>query len=200
MAELVDFVEGQSQPSQSDHEVDDKDTLKLLDSLDDYMTLLDSLSSKLGQGWLQLASARHSMGASRINSALLNLKPHNAPTKLQVTQNQDEPQFTLCKWASCTEIDSEEADDEDDMPKMIGNLTTDDTEKSLSTDMPALDAEQQVQRERLKSLAVFGALVPPRIRDSQVSFEKALEILIDIANARSSMLCAFGKLQKETKK
>lgn len=39
------------------------------------------------QGWLELASARHSMGASRVNGALLDLKLHSAATSLQVIQN-----------------------------------------------------------------------------------------------------------------
>ncbi|KAF8406719.1 hypothetical protein HHK36_008811 [Tetracentron sinense] len=30
------------------------------------------------KGWLELASARHSMGASRVNSALFDLKLHSA--------------------------------------------------------------------------------------------------------------------------
>lgn len=36
------------------------------------------------QGWFELASARHSMGASRINSALFDLKYHSAATTLQL--------------------------------------------------------------------------------------------------------------------
>lgn len=36
------------------------------------------------QGWLELASARHSMGGSRVNTALLTLKQHSAATKVEV--------------------------------------------------------------------------------------------------------------------
>lgn len=36
------------------------------------------------QGWLELASARHSMGAARVSSALFNLKSHHASTTLEV--------------------------------------------------------------------------------------------------------------------
>ena len=42
------------------------------------------------QGWLELATARHSMGTSRINSALLDLKTHSAATTLQVNEARDE--------------------------------------------------------------------------------------------------------------
>lgn len=37
---------------------------------------------------MELASARHSMGASRINGALLDLKFHSAATSLQVTGDE----------------------------------------------------------------------------------------------------------------
>ncbi|PKA65129.1 hypothetical protein AXF42_Ash013250 [Apostasia shenzhenica] len=80
--------------------------LLFLDSMDDYLTLLDSLSSTLRQGWLELASARQSMGSSRVSSALLDLKAHSAETTLQLSELADgsplatKPHFTLSKWAS----------------------------------------------------------------------------------------------------
>ena len=40
------------------------------------------------QGWLELASARHSMGASRVNTVLLDHKFHPAATSLLVTQDE----------------------------------------------------------------------------------------------------------------
>lgn len=40
------------------------------------------------QGWLELASARHSMGASRVNTVLLDHKFHPAATTLLVTQDE----------------------------------------------------------------------------------------------------------------
>lgn len=38
------------------------------------------------QGWFDFASARYSMGASRVNSVLLDLKEHSAVTNLDVTE------------------------------------------------------------------------------------------------------------------
>lgn len=40
------------------------------------------------QGWLELASARHSMGASRLNTVLLDHKFHPAATSLLVTRDE----------------------------------------------------------------------------------------------------------------
>lgn len=37
---------------------------------------------------MELASARHSMGASRINGALLDMKLHSAATSLQVNEHE----------------------------------------------------------------------------------------------------------------
>ncbi|KAJ6773393.1 COILED-COIL DOMAIN-CONTAINING PROTEIN 115, partial [Salix purpurea] len=75
-----------------------------MDSTDNYLTLLDSLSSTLRQGWLDLAIARQSMGASRINGALLDHKSHSAATSVQVDQEdvdsmEAQPRFSLRKWA-----------------------------------------------------------------------------------------------------
>ncbi|XP_042493746.1 uncharacterized protein LOC122073259 isoform X2 [Macadamia integrifolia] len=85
--------------------------LQFMDSIDSYLCLMDSLSSTLRQGWLELASARHSMGISRVTSALFDLKPHSAATTTQVNPCGFEyptpddpmvrqPHFTLSKWSS----------------------------------------------------------------------------------------------------
>uniref|UniRef100_A0A2K2AME7 Vacuolar ATPase assembly protein VMA22 n=1 Tax=Populus trichocarpa TaxID=3694 RepID=A0A2K2AME7_POPTR len=84
--------------------VGDEDVLRFMDSTDSYLTLLDSLSSTLRQGWLDLAIARQSMGASRINGALLDHKLHSAATSVQVDQEdvdsmEAQPRFILRKWA-----------------------------------------------------------------------------------------------------
>ncbi|KAJ6810047.1 coiled-coil domain-containing protein 115 isoform X2 [Iris pallida] len=87
---------------------EEEKVLVFMDSLDSYLTLLDSLSSTLRQGWLELASARHSMGSSRISSVLFDLKEKSASTTLQVTESIDngipsEPHYTLSKWGSLRE-------------------------------------------------------------------------------------------------
>ncbi|CAH8347042.1 unnamed protein product, partial [Eruca vesicaria subsp. sativa] len=65
----------------------DEKVLHFLDSLDEYLTLMDSLNSKLREGWFDLASARHSMGTLRVNSTLLDLKDHPAASTFQVTEH-----------------------------------------------------------------------------------------------------------------
>ncbi|EPS63368.1 hypothetical protein M569_11419, partial [Genlisea aurea] len=62
----------------------DGDALSFMDSVDRYLTLAANLSSALRQGWLELASARHSMGTSRVNPILFDHKPHRASTTLQL--------------------------------------------------------------------------------------------------------------------
>uniref|UniRef100_A0A453CEW6 Vacuolar ATPase assembly protein VMA22 n=1 Tax=Aegilops tauschii subsp. strangulata TaxID=200361 RepID=A0A453CEW6_AEGTS len=68
---------------------DDEEILRFMDSADGYLLLMDSLSSALRQGWLDLASARHSMGASRVSSTLFDHKEQSAATKLQVVYPAD---------------------------------------------------------------------------------------------------------------
>ncbi|XP_056856219.1 uncharacterized protein LOC130505640 [Raphanus sativus] len=60
-----------------------------------------------------------------------------------------------------------------------------------------LAADEEVKKERAKSLSVFGGLVSPKLRGAQLSFETALETLVEIANTRSSMLAAFERITKK---
>jgi len=66
---------------------DDEEILRFMDSVDGYLVLMDSLSSALRQGWLDMASARHSMGPSRVSSTLFDHKEQSAATKLQVVDH-----------------------------------------------------------------------------------------------------------------
>ncbi|XP_059460685.1 uncharacterized protein LOC132189882 [Corylus avellana] len=193
--------------------LEEDNVVQFLDSLDGYLTLIDSLSSTLRQGWMELASARHSMGASRINGALLDLKFHSAATSLQVTGDEvdyklKQPHFALCKWASskngkCCSGEEEFMEDKLQMksdspqlrhrsPQFSGTL-----EKSPAKNGAPLIVDDEVQKERSKSLSMFGTLVSPKLRAAQLSFETALETLIEIANMRSTMLSTSDQVQKD---
>ncbi|KAL6982598.1 hypothetical protein U1Q18_015986 [Sarracenia purpurea var. burkii] len=189
--------------------------VKFLDSVDSYLTLFDSLSSTLRQGWLELASARHSMGASRINSALFDLKYHCAATSLQVAQDDvdsvmKQPIFTLCKWVSpdnrqcSTEKGKADKDDilkwKSTNPQLRYRGTSEIQEKmpeSNGSIDSTLTVDNQIQKERSKSLSIFGALVSPKLRAAQLSFETALDTLVQIANMQSTMLSACDQVRKE---
>nr|CAB3487589.1 unnamed protein product [Digitaria exilis] len=148
---------------------DDEEILRFMDSVDGYLHLMDSLSSTLRQGWLDLASARHSMGPTRVSSTLLDHKEQSAATKLQVV---DHAGLQL----------SED-----------GNHERDATKAGSST---GSDTSSHVQRARSKALSVFGALVSPKLRTAQISFETALELILELANSRSSMLASFSQLKE----
>ncbi|KAF8405560.1 hypothetical protein HHK36_010467 [Tetracentron sinense] len=194
----------------------EENILQFMDSMDSYLTLLDSMSSTLRQGWLELASARHSMGASRVNSALFDLKLHSAVTTLQVAEQDGESpladpmvkqsHFTLCKWASPNggKCCSEEIEDGDKLQKKSPQLRhrglsqfSELQEKLVASSGAPLIVEDQVQKERSKSLSVFGTLVSPKLRGAQFSFETALVTLVEIANMRSLMLSAFAQVRQE---
>ncbi|XP_024008602.1 coiled-coil domain-containing protein 115 isoform X2 [Eutrema salsugineum] len=185
----------------------DENVLQFLDSLDEYLTLMDSVNSKLREGWFDLASARHSMGTLRINSTLLDLKYHPAASTLQVTEQEVEslgsvPRFALSKWASkggsgkekhfSTDADSEMGSPRSPQLRHRGVF-----EKSSAKDETVLAADEEIKKERAKSLSVFGGLVSPKLRGAQLSFETALETLVEIANMRSSMLSAFEGITKK---
>ncbi|KAK4600270.1 hypothetical protein RGQ29_010085 [Quercus rubra] len=187
---------------------EEENVVQFLDSLDSYLTLFDSLSSTLRQGWLELASARHSMGVSRINGTLLDLKPHSAATTLQVSEPDvdymvGQPHFKLSKWASSNnenccfgeeKIREDKLQTKSDSPQLRNRSQFSGTP---ATNGASLIVDDQVQKERSKSLSMFGTLVSPKLRSAQLSFETALETLVEIANMRSTMFSTSDQIRKE---
>ncbi|KAJ9673288.1 hypothetical protein PVL29_023092 [Vitis rotundifolia] len=210
-------MEDQDKARTSENQLEEENVVTFLDSMDAYLTLIDSLSSTLRQGWLELASARHSMGASRISSSLFDLKLHSAATSLRVTEDDgkyvmNQPHFTLCKWASSDDgkccsgeakFDGDELQKKSVSPQLRyrGTSQFDEPqeiqEKSPTSNGSPLSLDSPVQKQRHKSLSVFGTLVSPKLRAAQFSFETALETIVEIANIRSSMLSAFDQVQKD---
>ncbi|RLM66100.1 hypothetical protein C2845_PM16G11170 [Panicum miliaceum] len=192
---------------------DDEEILRFMDSVDGYLVLMDSLSSALRQGWLDMASARHSMGPSRVSSTLFDHKEQSAATKLQVADHaglepsESKPHFALSKWSLQEECNStydvsEQASTE---PKLRhrGSATTPEDgnhERDATTADSSAGADTSshvnVQRARSKALSVFGALVSPKLRTAQISFETALELIVELANSRSNMLASFSQLKE----
>ncbi|XP_010536480.1 PREDICTED: coiled-coil domain-containing protein 115 [Tarenaya hassleriana] len=184
----------------------DENVLRFLDSLDGYLTLIDSLNSTLRQGWMDLASARHSMGALRVNSALLDLKVHPAATTVQVTEEDvdskgTELHFSLSKWASIGSGKGFSANptSKEDKPRSPQLRHRGISDNPSSQDEASVMADEEIKEERKKSLSVFGTLVSPKLRSSQLSFETAVETLVEIANMRSSLISAFERVNKELK-
>ncbi|XP_059293982.1 uncharacterized protein LOC132047097 isoform X2 [Lycium ferocissimum] len=205
--------EENAQMQSSENEEDNKNVLELMDSTDSYLLLMNSLSSSLRQGWLELASARHSMGASRISSALFDLKSHSAATTLQLNHQDAGPEseklhISLCKWAALSESPkscSEEAKFEEDKPlekksdslKVLnqdGSPNSVQEEAAETTESPRT-LEDQARKERVKSLSMFGMLVSPKLRAAQSSFETALETLVEVANKRADLLNAYDQVR-----
>ncbi|QCD97570.1 coiled-coil domain-containing protein 115-like isoform X1 [Vigna unguiculata] len=181
--------DGEDQQLQHQYQLpgaEEKLVLQFMDSVDNYLSLFDTVSSTLRQGWFDLASARHSMGAARINSSLLDLKFHPAATTLKITNDDGtQPCFMLRKWVSSEEKSTHELEDENVQPQDSSSLKS-----------SGLADNAEIQKERSKSLSVFGVLISPKLRASQLSFEKALETLVEIANMQSSLLYSFRQLQK----
>ncbi|XP_042007587.1 coiled-coil domain-containing protein 115-like isoform X2 [Salvia splendens] len=187
----------------------DQHVLNFLDSMDTYLNLMDSLSSTLRQGWLELASARHSMGAARVSCTLFDLKSHRASTTLEVDNvdsNVEPPHFKLCKWVALddSEMNNGEAkckDDELSPAKAETPLALDEVpqaRRAESGESP-VSPDDHVQQARSRSLSMFGTLVSPKLRATQTSFERAMEMLVEISNARASLLHAHNQVQKDVK-
>ncbi|KVI07665.1 hypothetical protein Ccrd_013970 [Cynara cardunculus var. scolymus] len=184
----------------------DENTLFFLDSVDNYLILIETLSSTLRQGWLELASARHSMGASRVNSALLNLKPHSAATTVEVDYDnagsvKKSPLFSLCKWASSDDKDSplEKENNEDEhlkenssSPKLGPHASPRDSENQESSPESSNRSETNTPSPESNGSKTNAPLCKT---ESTVT----LETLVEIANVRSSILKAHDALKKEMK-
>ncbi|KAL8031684.1 hypothetical protein ABFS82_13G041700 [Erythranthe guttata] len=173
----------------------DQNILNLLDYMDNYLILVDSVSSSVRQGWLELASARYSMGASRVNSSLFDLKSHYASTTLQVDNGGTDtelPCFTLCKWTSSDEAKLEE----DQLLKNKSDSLGSEKRKAEESGSP-VTANNHAEKERFKSLSMFGTLVSPKLRATQSTFETTLETLVEMSNLRASLLCAYDQVQKD---
>lgn len=197
--------------------------LQFLDSLDTYLILMDSLSSTLRQGWLDLASARYSMGSSRVTSALFDLKLHDAATQLQVSQLEEkspqqdpllkQPHFSLSRWSSSSggnySLRETEFEEEHLLEKNHNSMPRHrhTSKSSVDKELPSkaspksprspLIVDDQVQKERSKSLLVFGTLVSPKLREAQISFETAVETLVQIANMRSLVLSTHVQIRQD---
>ncbi|WVZ07452.1 hypothetical protein V8G54_020798 [Vigna mungo] len=157
---------------------EEKLVLQFMDSVHNYLSLFDTVSSTLRQGWFDLASARHSMGAARINSSLLDLKFHSAATTLKITNHDGknfmlmemvastQPCFMLRKWVSSSEESTNELEDENVQPQDSSSVI-------MTKNLSGLAADNaDIEKERSKSLSVFGVLISPKLRATQLSFEK----------------------------
>ncbi|KAH7446805.1 hypothetical protein KP509_01G077100 [Ceratopteris richardii] len=68
---------------------EDAEILRFLDALDHLICCRDSLARSLSQGWMEIASARYSMGPARISQALFSLKPQSASTIISVSETEN---------------------------------------------------------------------------------------------------------------
>ncbi|KAG6475032.1 hypothetical protein ZIOFF_064249 [Zingiber officinale] len=158
-------------------------------------------------GWFELATARHSMGSSRVSSVVLDQKVQPAATTLQVRESVSGSHINA--WSSsakdgiCSseeiELSSMQTTVKDSELRHRGTSSFyDDMKKINSTiNLTPTDSDSNIQKERSKMLSVFGTLVSPKLRAAQVSFETALDGIVEIANVQSTLLSSFSRLQQE---
>ncbi|GLJ40124.1 hypothetical protein SUGI_0821980 [Cryptomeria japonica] len=210
----------------------DMKVIYLLDATEAYLKLHNSLSHTMRQGWLEIASARYSMGLSRISEALFSLKPCSAQTSISLdyrnglaaTYEKSEAEeaeghistsrekyptcFTLHKWENKKEVENE-VDVGFGQKRSASQLrhrplshSSDKSRGEVLTDNAGLESSSsstvtQVQKRKSEALSLFGTLVSPQLRLAQGSFETALETLVQLANARSTMLSFLDQISKE---
>ncbi|EYU23242.1 hypothetical protein MIMGU_mgv1a016228mg [Erythranthe guttata] len=109
------------------------------------------------------------------------------------------PCFTLCKWTSSDEAKLEEDEllkNKSDSPP-VQHLESE--ERKAEESGSPVTANNHVEKERFKSLSMFGTLVSPKLRATQSTFETTLETLVEMSNLRASLLCAYDHVQKDRK-
>ncbi|XP_071703877.1 uncharacterized protein [Rutidosis leptorrhynchoides] len=162
------------------------------------------------------------MGGLRVNNGLLNLKPHSAATTVELHHDiAGSTQFSLCEWSSSDDNESsygkENSDGGEKLNKKLcsrnsvnqestlesskeSETNTSPRESNRSESKASLNkTENPLHKDRAKVLSMFGTLVSPKLRDSQLSFETAVKTIVDVANARSSILEAHDALLKDMK-
>ncbi|KAG9151512.1 hypothetical protein Leryth_023490 [Lithospermum erythrorhizon] len=77
---------------------------------------------------------------------------------------------------------------------LVPNIESEEQRPENRRSSPVVD--DQVHKERFKSLSMFGTLVSPKLRSAQLSFETALAILVEAANMRASLLSAYDEVSK----
>lgn len=205
----------------------DMKLIQLLDSTDDYLKLYFSLSQTMRQGWLEIAGARYSMGSSRISEALFSLKPHPAYTLISAEHTDDvdardenctvekadekismpgvkqQTCFILHKWESKEEVSFKESRERSTSQlrhRHLSHFTDKDKDESKDKGISELRSSasmSQVQKRKSEALSLFGTLVSPKLRSAQFSFETVLETLVEIANARNTILSVLAQIAKE---
>ncbi|KAL6504175.1 hypothetical protein OROGR_026098 [Orobanche gracilis] len=196
MQSLENGTESTSELVESEQHV-----LNFLDSIDSYLILMDSLSSSLRQGMKKTDF-----------EAEYNTRKGDP--------NTDLPHFTLRRWASSDVADkySEEGKIEEvellqeksnNSPRVqhhevlerrasCGSPVTPDHQSFITRGRSRI-SYRAARKERVKSLSIYGTLVFPKLRATQLSFETALEALVEIANLRVSLLRAYDQVQHDQK-
>ncbi|XP_027169725.1 uncharacterized protein LOC113769471 isoform X2 [Coffea eugenioides] len=184
--------ESKAVPVEDKESINDKNVEKFLDSMDDYLILVDSLSSILRQG-TKVAGVFASSDVGQPHFVLRKWESSDSPKK----DPSDSPKRDPC------EAKLEEDKWVQSVSSGLRIRTKGTSESSESREKKAENTgsppsvEGHAQKERLKALSMFGALAPPKLRAAQLSFETALETLADIANVRASLLRAYEQVQKE---
>ncbi|KAI5073476.1 hypothetical protein GOP47_0011489 [Adiantum capillus-veneris] len=202
---------------------EDAQMLRLLDAMDHLLSCRDSLAKSLSQGWMEIASARYSMGPSRIDQALFSLKPCTASTLVSVSRtdelvidkghveeceqeciSQQEFQFALQSPHKDNPGGYENAKS-DVLPQSqlrqrhpSGSANRQHTDNDFE-DSNILGNDSDMAQSKSRghdSLAWFGTLVSPHLRVAQSSFKEALETVVELATSQSTIQMAYRQIQE----
>jgi len=219
-------TEGESEKSSNGVEsMLDMEMIKCLDSVHQLLSLRDTLSQLLRQGWMEMASARYSMGP-QVSQPLFRLKPYAASASISITDDSndndeasivsDGPFHMTLQRLETGDLSNGKVtgpSNKVDEPSRQGQeqsnaVPTDWTQeedaayKRLMRDVDDLDSDSESgfstqAKEKAKPLHWFGGLVSPHLRAAQGSFQLALEVLVDMANAQGEAAHAHKLVLQE---
>lgn len=134
-----------------------------------------------------------------------NCAVEKADEKISMSGVKQEACFILHKWENKEEVDFKESRERSSSQLRHRHLShSAEKDKGESKDKGSSESssnaavsQQQVQKRKSEALSLFGTLVSPQLRSAQISFEKVLETLVEIANVRNTILSVLAQISKE---
>ncbi|KAF6209570.1 hypothetical protein GE061_015318 [Apolygus lucorum] len=174
----------------------DELSMRMLDLMKQYIDLKMTMEDHVKTGSLHLAKSRYIMGNKSVSVLQLPTEESELSAQTKVVGSDGDVsdlKLELSKMSLSEENSKNARDDdpqEDGLKKRKGKKENDsgDKDNKPSNDIKDEQNKSPKKRDAMQDpLKWFGVLVPQNMRLAQTSFNKAIEISIDLANVQLEM-------------